>query len=113
MRVENTKITMTIPIPIDKPDGNGVVYTREAVEQAVNHLRTNLPILYKESAETDAKVVGMTTGNSHVVIWDSENQVCKVSVDGVVFYGGADIIVNEIEEGKVSSFEITSLGLTT
>lgn len=111
MRVENTKVKFTIPIPVDKPDGNGVVYTKEAVENAVNNLQTNLPIVYKDN-DCDEKVIGSTTGNSHIVIWDNENQVCKMIVDGVIFYSGAEIFVNEIEDGKISDFRIASIGLT-
>ena len=111
MRVNDTKVKFTIPIPIDKPDKNGVVYTKEAVENAVNNLRTNLPIVYGDG-EADKKVIGVTTGNSHIVTWDSENQVCKMTVDGVVFYSGAEIIVNEIENGKITDFDIISIGLS-
>lgn len=32
---EPIEITMKIPFPINKPDGNGVIYTEEAVEKAV------------------------------------------------------------------------------
>ena len=107
MRVENTKVKFTISIPIDKPDCNGVVYAKEAVENAVNNLRTNLPIVFKD------ELIGVTAGLSHIVTWDFENQVCKMTVDGVIFYSGAEIFVNEIKDGKVSSFEIASIGLTT
>ena len=112
MRVENTKIKLTIPIPVDKPDDNGVIYTKEAVENAISNLGTKLPIVYQDNT-CDAQVIGITTGNLHIVTWDSENQVYKVTVDGVVFYGGAEIIVNEIENGKISDFSIVSIGLTT
>lgn len=112
MRVENTKVKITIPIPVGKPDCNGVIYTEEAIESALNHLQTNLPILYKEDTETYAKVIGATTGTSHIVTWDSENQVCKLTVDGVIFHSGANIIVNEIEDGKITDFSIASIGLT-
>lgn len=111
MRVENTNIKITIPIPIDKPDANGIIYTEEAVENALNNLQPYLPILFKESTETDAKVIG-ATGTSHIVSWDYDNKVCNVTIDGVVFYSGADIIVNEIEDGKISDFRIASIGLT-
>ena len=111
MRVENTKVKITIPIPIDKPDRNGVVYTKEAIEKAVNNLRTNLPILYGDG-EADKKVIGATNGNSHIINWDSENQICKMTVDGIVFYSGAEIIVNGFEDGKVTDFEIVSIGLS-
>lgn len=112
MRVENTKIKLTIPIPVNKPDANGVIYTKESVEKAISNLGTKLPIVYQDNA-CDAQVIGVTTGNAHIVTWDSENQVYKVTVDGVVFYGGAAIIVNEIEDGKISDFQIVSIGLTT
>ena len=36
MRVKNTKIKITIPIPIDKSDCNKTVYTEKAIEKAVN-----------------------------------------------------------------------------
>ena len=112
MRVENTKVKLTIHIPINKPDCNGIIYTEEAVEKALNNLQKNLPIVYKKDAETDEVVIGTTTGDSHVVTWDPDNQVCKVTIDGVIFYSGAEIIVNEIEDGKVSDFRIASIGLT-
>lgn len=95
MRVNDTKIKLTIHIPFDNSDLKGCVFTKEAVENAVNNLQTNLPIVYKDN-EYNTKVIGATTGNSHIVTWDSENQACKITVDGVVFYSGAEIFVNEI-----------------
>ena len=112
MRVENTKIKLTIPIPIDKPDANGTIYTEEAVSDALNNLRANLPILFKENEETDAKVIG-ATGKSHIVTWDYENNVCNVTIEGIVFYSGADIIVNDMtKDCKITDFRIASIGLT-
>lgn len=108
MAEELTKVKLTIHIPFGKPNKNGCVFTEEAVEDAVNHLQRNLPIIYE-----DEKVVGSTTGNSHIVTWDSENQVCKMTVDGVLFDCQPRIIINEIEDGEISDFRITSIGLTT
>lgn len=113
MRVENAKVKITIPIPIDKPDANGIVYTEEAVENAINNLQSRLPILFKENAKFEEKVIG-ATGTSHIVSWDSDNKVCKLTIEGVVFYSGAEIIVNEMtKDGKISDFRIASIGLTT
>ena len=47
MREENIKVKVTIPIPFGKPDKNGVMYTEEAVSNAVNNLHKNLPIIYE------------------------------------------------------------------
>ena len=111
MRVENAKIKLTIPIPIDKPDANGIIYTEEAVSDALNKLHANLPILFKDNEETDANVIG-ATGTSHIVTWDYENNVCNVTIDDIVFYSGAEIIVNEMEDGKITDFRIANIGLT-
>ena len=113
MRVENTKVKFTIPIPFDKPDKNGIIHTEEAVGKAVNNLQKNLPIFYKKDSETDEVVIGATTGDSHIVTWDLVNQVCKLTVDGVIFHSGAEIIVNEMtKDGKIIDFRIASIGLT-
>ena len=112
MRVENTKVKITIPIPIDKPDANGIIYTEEAVENALNNLLAHLPIVYKDN-ECDAKVIG-ATGTSHIVSLDPENHVCNVTIEGTLFHAGAEIIVNEMtEDGKITDFRIVSIGLTT
>ena len=113
MRVENVKVKITIPIPIDKPDANGIVYTEEAVENAINNLPSNLPILFKEDAGSEEKVIG-ATGTQCIVSWDFENQVCKLTIEGIVFYSGAEIIVNEMtKDGTITDFRIVSIGLTT
>lgn len=107
------EVKITIPIPIGKSNCNRVIYTEEAIKNALTNLQTNLPILYKENTETDAKVIGTTIDKPYTVIWDYDNQVCKVSIDGIIFYGGCGMVVNEItEDGKISDFKITSVGLT-
>ena len=101
MRVENTKVKLTIPIPIDKPDDNGVIYTREAIENAVNNLHKNLPIIYRDNESAiDGIVIGATTGNSHIVTWDSENQVCKMTVDGVVFIAVPILLLTRLKMAR-------------
>lgn len=113
MRTEGIKVKITIPFPVEKPDRNGVMYTKEAVENAVNNLNKNLPIIYRDGKkEIDGIVVGTTTGDSHIVTWDSKNQVCNVTIDGVVFYGGTSCAVGEIKDGVVTDFRITGFGLS-
>lgn len=110
MKEELTKVKLTIPLSFGKPNKNGSVFTEEAVENAVSHLQKNLPIICQD--KSCEKVVGSTTGDSHIVTWDFENQVCKVTVDGVLFDCSPRIVVNEIEDGEISDFRITSIGLT-
>ena len=109
MRAENIKVAITIPIPYNKPDKNGNIYTKEAVEKAVNNLRKNLPIIFRD--ESEEKVIGTTTGDSHIATWDFENQVCKLTVDGEVLFGGTECTV-DIDNGKIVNFEIVGIGLS-
>ena len=111
MRTQNSKVKITIDIPFGIPDCNGIIHTKEAVEKCVYTLLKGTPIVFADD-ENERKVIGTTTGDSHIVSWDSENQICKVTLDGVVFYAGADIIVNEMEDGKITDCEIRSIGLT-
>lgn len=113
MKDEMTKVKLTMHIPFDTPNKNGAVLTKEAVENAINNIPTNMPIIYRNNKdEYNEKVIGATTGNSHIVTWDFKNQVCKMTVDGVVFHCNPLITINEIEGDKITDFRIASIGLT-
>lgn len=112
MRTNNIKVKITIPIPVEKPDHNGVVYTKEAVDNAINHLHKNLPIIYKGNEENNEVIIGTITGNSHIVSCDHENQICNITIDGIVFLGGTECVINKIENGKVTDFEIVGFGIS-
>ena len=113
MKDETIKITITIPIPFDRPNKNGIMFTKEAVENAVTNIPVNMPILYKDNKdEYKDVVIGTTTGNSHIVTCDLKNQVYKMTVEGVLFNSGVEMFVNEIEGNKISDFRIVGIGLT-
>ena len=112
MRIENAKVKITIPIPIGKPDGNGVRYTKESIEAAIKNTPKFLPILYKKDAETEESVVGITTQKPRSNV-DPSGTVCNLIIDGLLFYSGAEIVINDVVDGAVSSFEIKSIGITT
>ena len=112
MKDEMTKVKLTMHIPFDTPNKNGTMLTKEAVENAINNISTNMPIIYRNNKdEYNEKVIGATTCNSHIVIWDSENQVCKMTVDGVMFHCNPLITINEIEGNKITDFRIASIGV--
>ena len=116
MREHMLPIKITIPFPYDKPDKNGHIYSKDAVERAVNTLHKNIPIIYRDNSEGELKdglqIVGHTTGDCHTVIWDSDNQVCKMIIDGEVYAGGTSCLVHDMKDGVIHSFEITGLGLS-
>ena len=111
MKEEMTKVKLTIPIPFDRQDRNGNVFTKESIESAVNSFRNGIPIVYN-SKEGNTKAIGVVNNSPSIVSWDFENQVCTVAVDGTVFCSGAELIVNKIEDNKITDFEITSIELT-
>ena len=113
MRLENLKVQLSLVIPIGHPDKNGVLYSKEAVEKAVKSFNGKLPIIYRDNdANKEGIVLGNTVGETCSVLWDDEHQVCEVVVNGNLYYGGSECIVNEIKDGVVTDFRITSVGLS-
>lgn len=111
MRTDNIKVRLTIPIPFDRPDLNGAIHTKEAIDNALKNMPENIPIVYKDN-DSETKVIGVIDEPFRGVSFDSKNQVCELSLNGTIFYAGASIIANEIEDGKITDFEIRSIGLT-
>lgn len=113
MRLENLKVQLSLVIPIGRPDKNGVMYSKEAVEKAVESFNGKLPIIYRDNdANKEGTVLGNTVGETCSVLWDDEHQVCEVVVNGNVYYGGTECVVNEIKDGVVTDFSIVSVGLS-
>lgn len=100
-----------LTIPFDRPDRNGVVHSRSAVEKAVSGIK-NLPLLYRGSEDEQSVVIGATRSDTLSVLWDDELQVCEVIVNGMVWHGGFNCIANEVEDGVVTDFEITAFGIS-
>lgn len=113
MRLDNLKIQLSLTIPFGHPDHNGVVYSRAAIEKAVGDFNRKLPILYRDNDSCkDGMVVGNTVGETCSVLWDDEQQVCEVIVNGNLYYGGTECFANEIKDGVVTDFTITSVGIS-
>lgn len=113
MRLENLKVEMAFVIPFGRPDKNGVVYSKEAVEKAVSSFNGEIPIIYRgNDVSEDATVIGNTVGETCSVLWDDEHQVCEVIINGDVYYGGTECVVNEIKNGVITDFDIVSVGFS-
>ena len=113
MRLDNLKIQLAFTIPFGCSDKNGVIYSREAVEKAISDFNGKLPILYRDNDSCkDGVVVGNTVGETCSVLWDDERQVCEIIVNGNLYYGGTECIVNEIKDGVITDFRIISVGLS-
>lgn len=113
MRLDNIKVQLALTIPFGCPDKNGVMYSKESIEKAMDDFNGELPILYRDNDSCkDGVVIGNTVGAPCSVLWDDEQQVCEVVVNGNVYYGGADIIANEINGNVITDFSIMSIGIS-
>lgn len=58
MRVSGIKVTLELPVQFDRPDLNGITYSREAWEKAVERAgRTkNIPIKFVDQYGRDVKI---------------------------------------------------------
>lgn len=108
--MEMTDVKLTFTIPYGKPNKNGSIFTEEAVMTAVSTLRQNLPI--KLSSDGFSKVIGNTTSKCHLVRWDPDTQTCHITVDGKLFTGGIEGVVNEFEGNEIKNFDIRAFSLT-
>ena len=51
------------------------------------------------------RIVGTTKDDSLITTWDFENQMCNLTVNEEIFFGGAEGIVT-VNNGKIVDFEI-------
>ena len=111
MRTKDIEVRLTIPFYYDKPDGNGNVYSKDAIYNALLNLKVGLPIKFLDNSGDEPKLIGHTTGKSHIVTDDEQNGRYLLTVDGVVLFGGSceDVLLNSDQE--IIGFDITSIGL--
>lgn len=113
MRLNNLKVQFAIKIPFGTPDLNRVVYSREAVEKAVSGFEKKLPIMYRDNdAVKDGVVVGFTHGDTVSTLWENDLGFCEVVINGTLFHGGTECVVNEMKDGVVTDFDIRAFGLS-
>lgn len=104
MRTENIKVTFKIPIPVDKPDLNGVIYSKEAIRNAYKNVK-DIPI---EIPCSDGQFLPIGAAQE-VELIENENGMYVTGV-GLVWYGGTKESV-EIKDGKVTSFKVNGIGI--
>ena len=105
MRTENIEVTFKIPIPVDKPDLNGVIYSKEAIRNAYKNVK-NIPI---EMPNNDGQFfpIGIV---QEVELIEDENGMNIIGV-GLVWHGGTEESV-EMVDNKVTSFHVSGIGIS-
>lgn len=101
MRCDNISLTLSIPVKINESDGNGVIYTENAIKNACDNANNTPFIIY--NSEGEPVPVGVVT---HVEYFDS-----FITAEVDVWHGGTENLVNEIIDKKVTSMEIVGLGI--
>lgn len=110
MKPQTSMIKLTLALPYDRPNHNGVVYTKEAIENAFANSAPYLPILIRNDATQKTEFIG-STGTTHSFDCDEKNKTCYVTIDGNIYYAGADIVINEMHDREVTDFEIRSISI--
>ena len=96
---ENIKVTFKIQIPVDTPDLNGIIYTKEAIKNAYKNVR-NIPI---GTPIDDGQFYPIGVAQEVELIED-ENGMYITGV-GLLWHGGTEENV-EMVDGKVTSFHV-------
>lgn len=104
MRTENIEVTFKIPIPVDKPDLNGVIYSKEAIRNAYKNVK-DVPI---EMQNNDGEFFPIGVAQEVELIEDKNGMY--VTGVGLVWHGGTEESV-EIKDGNVTSFKVNGIGI--
>lgn len=107
MRLDNIKVTFKSKLPINEPDGNGVMYTQEAITKAYEEVRNrgSLPI---EFPNDEGEFVPIGIAQELKLIEEDGNMY--VTGCGLIYHGGTEENV-EMENNTVSMFSITGIGV--
>ena len=101
MRADNIEVTFRMPIPVDKPDLNGFIYSKDAIKNAYKNVK-NVPI---EIPNDKGKFLPIGVCQEAELI---ENGMHIKGV-GIIWHGGTEETVG-IEDNKVTSFNVTGIG---
>lgn len=111
MRTENIDVKFTMSFPVDKPDRNNVIYTKDCVFNAFKQSLKDIPIVFRGNNIKDGCTPIGIVNDSKLIEYDEKNQVAKIEIDGKIRFGGTECIV-DIENNIVNSMKITGLGIS-
>lgn len=105
MRLENIEVTFRIPMPVDKPDLNGVIYSKDAISNAYKNVK-DVPI---EILCSDGQFLPIGVAQEVELIEDKNGMY--ITGVGLVWHGGTEESV-EMVDGKVTSFHVSGIGIS-
>lgn len=111
MRTENINVKFTMSFPVDKPDRNNVIYTKNCVFNAFKQSLEDIPIIFRGNNIDDGDTPIGVVKDSKLIEYDEENQVARIEIDGEIFFGGTECMV-DVKNGIVNSMKITGIGIS-
>lgn len=107
MRLENIEVIFKKKLPINEPDDNGIMYTKEAIQNAYKEAqsRNGLPIEFP-----NYKGEFIPIGSIHGIELIEDNGEMYVKGYWIIYHGGTEENV-EVNNKIVSSFSITGFGV--
>ena len=108
----STKFLLSFPLPDGKPDGNGVVYTKEAVEKALAEMPASIPIIYRFKTGESVKI-GYTCNRPSTLKYCADH-IIRFEIEGIINAGGTECeasIDRKVDITTVTDFKITAIGL--
>ena len=117
MNDEFAKITITFPIRCDRLNRNGTVFTEEAIKRALARSNPHMPIVAQgdtirdeEFAYQNDRVIGFID-SIYYFDYDDETKVYEFTLTGHIFNMAPDIVINEMNDCKITDFEIRSVSI--
>lgn len=105
MRAENINLTMKMPLPINKPNDNGVIYTKEAFIKAFKEAKGKPLEIIRDDGSSD--IIGTT--HSIEYIEDENGDYGLVSAS---LYHGDTCEEVDFRDGFVTSIRLSSVGIS-
>ena len=112
MRCKNIEVTLKIPMALDKEDENGVYYSKEVVEDAIQ-IGQMLPFVFTTSYKDEDARLNLVKSSLF-----GQGQVFKYEdgflyIDGVIRFGGTCESVDIDENTKrIVDMEIVEIGFS-
>lgn len=107
MRTDNINITMKMPLPVNNPDRNGVMYSKEALQKAFKDANGKpLEVLLNNGSRA---VIGAIQDIAYV-----EDEFGDYAlVDARIMYGGTCEYIEDLEKvsGTITSMTLASVGI--
>lgn len=107
MRTDNINITMRMPLPVNNPDRNGVMYSKEAFKKAFKDVNGRpLEVLLNDGNRTHIGVIQDIT-----YVEDEFGDYALVN--GRIMYGGTCEYIQDLEKvsGVITSMTLASVGI--